>query len=987
MKKQLLASTVLLLTANLSFSQVFINEVSTNTDEIEVFGQTCDWIELYNPSPGWAYLDNFYISDDPEKPQKWCLEGKYKVEPNGYLLILCNDVASGANTNFKLSAEGETILICNKLGDIVDKVTVPKLMPDQSYGRANDGSSTWAIIKTPTPNRTNNSSSAITVEPTMNIQGGFYTAAQSVTITCPDSDATIYYTLDGSMPTEKSRIYSSPIEISETTVLRAAAKNPSLPMGYATTNTFFIRSRNIDIPVVSLSTDADNFYDDKKGIYVKGTNGIPGNCADYPANWNQDWERPIHFEYFTKLHKQVVSIDAGVKIFGSCSRTNNDMKSLRIVARKKEYGEKKIEYKFFENKDIDKFKSLVLRNGGNDFISTMLRDGLITQLCAKYMDVDIQEFQPAAVFLNGQYLGLHNIREKISDHYVQENYGLEHEKVTLLENNAEIIEGNNKEYQELINFVNQNSLTDDANFNYVKSKIDIDNFTDYYIAQLYIDNEDWPNNNIKYWKTDGVNSKWRWILFGTEYSCGVYGKQSNNNSIKRVLVDHDTELGNSKWSSELIKAMLQNESYQNMFLQRFSYHIDHTFNYNNVNKLCDSLQYIMQNEWQYHSSKWYKWLNTQTWNNNINNLKNWFKTRPSNIRNHLQEVFNLEGTFSLTAKTENSKDKILMAGFSKNVSVTGNYYKNTELKLEAKIQDGYQFDHWIVVSKNGNETIKTENITSYPLVIKTNNDTEITLVTKEIEQTTRAPRQFSAQGLVINEICTKNGGQIADEYNNYPAWIEIMNPTSSNIDMAGLFIGNGKDYYYIDDTKSENTVLAPGERLVFFADNHPELGLFHLNFTFSNSGGFVELVQMLPDKTEKIDEIKYPKLSKNQSFGHITDCNGEYVTFVESTPYAANGGKIAETVVLYIPEENLATPTETITRESFNVSIYPNPAKESVTIQGGSDYTTWTIISLTGTTIKNGRGETIQLSDMKTGYYILKITDQNKTSIIKLLKI
>lgn len=989
MKKLLFTAAALLISAQLVKSQVVINEVSTNSDTIEVFGHTDDWIELYNPTPGWVYLNNYYISDNPDKPQKWRLNGTYKIEPNGYLIILCNDAASGANTNFKLSAEGETIVLTNNLGDIVDKVEVPKLMPDQSYGRATDGENTWAVFKSPTPNSTNNNSTAITATPVMSLQGGFYSGAQSVSISCPDRQATIYYTLDGSMPTEKSSVYSSPINITATKVIRAVAKNPKLKMGYAATNTYFIRSRNFDIPVVSLSTDNDNFFDDKIGIYVRGTNGKTGNCAEGAVNWNQDWERPVHFEYFAGVaHKQVVSIDAGVKIFGSCSRTNA-MKSLRIVARKDDYGEKKIEYKFFEHKNIDKFKSIVLRNGGNDFISTMLRDGLITQLCSKHMDVDIQEFQPAAVFLNGEYFGMHNIREKISDHYVQENYGLEHEKIDLLENDAKIIEGSNKDYNDLMKYVENHSLKNDANFNYVASKIDLDNYTDYFIAQLYIDNEDWPNNNIKYWKTQGTNSRWRWILFGTEYSCGVYGKQANVNSLKRVLIDHDTELGNSFWSTVLIRALLENDAYRQMFLQRFSYHIDHTFQYeNNVKPLCDSLQSVMENEWEYHSQRWIQWINTQTWKSNVGNVKNWFYNRPNYIRQYLQEVFNLNGTFYLTAKADINNAKILISWFKTSIYVSGNYYKNTDLKLEAKIPAGYGFDHWQVVYKNGNSVIKTENVTQYPLVLNTTNDVDITLVTKQIPQTDPEPRTTSAQGLVINEIASKNGGQIADEYNHYSGWIEIINPTNQNIDLAGVFIGNGKDYYYIANTESENTVLAPGARVVFFADKQPEKGIFHMNFELSTSGGYIELVQMLPDKTERIDEMKYPKLSKNQSFGHKTDGTGELLIFAEGTPYAANGGKIVEPAPLYVPEQYLSTPVEnTIDTPTITVTVYPNPAKDKLTIKGCSDNPQWTIVTLNGSSVKSGNSVNVDLTNIKSGYYLIRITDNGKTSVVKLLKI
>ena len=987
MKKKLFAAAALLCAAQWANSQVVINEVMTHSDTLEVFGQVCDWIELYNTSPGWVYLKDISISDNPDKPQKWRMNGNYKIEPNGFLTILCNDAASGANTNFKLSAEGETILISDAAGTIIDQVKVPYLMPDQSFGRASDGSDTWAVFKVASPNSQNRTTIARTITPEIDLKGGFYSGAQQVTITCADPNATIYYTLNGSMPTEKSNVYSEPIRVSKTTVIRATAKNPNIKMSDAATNTYFINLRRCDLPVVSLSTDAANFYDDYIGIYVDGKNGIKANCSDGPKNYNQDWERPVHFEYFDHDHKQAVSIDAGVKIFGTCSRFYNAMKSLRIVARKDEYGEKKIEYKFFANKDIDKFKSIVLRDGGNDFQSTMMRDALITQLCSKHMDVDIQELQPAAVFLNGEYLGLHNIREKISDHYIQENYGLEHEIVDLLENkDASIIEGSAKDYKDLIEFVKKYSLSDDKNYEYVKSKIDINNFTDYYIAQLYIDNEDWPNNNIKFWKTNGSNSRWRWILFGAEYSCGVYGGQPNVNSIRRVLVEESTAMGNSAGSARLIKALLQNDSYRDMFLQRFAYHIEQTIAYKNVQTLCDSIKGLMNNEWQYQSQRWYPWLNQQSWSNNVNNLKNWFRNRPSNIMGHLQEVYNLGGTYQLTAKADNNSH-ILLSGYSTKLDISGTYFKNSSLVLDAEFRAGYGFDHWVVTTKNGDEIVSTENITTYPLVLKTDTDVEVTLVSKQIAQSIPDPRTVSAKGLKINEICTKNGGQVADEYNCYPAWIEIMNPTNTAIDLAGLYIGNGKDYYVVPSDESGSTILSPGAKVLFFADNSAYKGIFHASFELSTSGGSVEIVEKVNDKTERIDQVKYPKLSKNQSYGYQTDCQGDFVTFAVSTPYAANNGKIIEPAPFYVPEKNIATPTDNTVEAVSEVVIYPNPAKEHFTIKGCSDNPQWTIITLNGTSVKNGRGVEADVTDLKSGYYIIRISDNGKTDVIKLLKI
>ena len=1118
MSKAVLCAGLVLATQN-AVSQIVINEVSTNSDDIEVFGQTCDWIELYNPTPGYVSMSNFAISDNPDKPRKWVFTDNYRIEPYGFLMILCNDEGSGANTNFKLSAEGETIILSNSNGDIVDSVKVPSLYPDQSFGRATDGAHFWGIFTKPSPNESNNSTEALTTPPKMELQSGFYKGGQKLVITCDDPDAEIYYTINGNTPNTKSTLYKGPISFSSTTVFRAIARNPNLERSSTVeSKTYFVNFRECKLPVVSLITDPANFYDNTKGIYVAGTNGISGNCSDRPVNWNHDWERPVHFEYFDKDHKQVVSLDAGVKIFGSCSRTNA-MKSLRIIARKEQYGEKRIEYKFFANKDIDKFKSIVLRNGGNDFQTTMIRDGLITQLCSKHMDVDIQEFQPAAVFLNGEYLGLHNIREKISDHYIEENYGIKNESVTLLENNSLVIEGSNEEYNNFLNYATSNNLADDYTFNRIKTLIDLDNFTDYYIAQLYVDNEDWPNNNIKYWKSSAKNSRWRWILFGTEYSCGVYGRGPDNNSIKRVFIDHDNELGNSSWSTKLIKSMMKNENYKQMFLQRFAYHIDNTFSSENVRSLADSLRNLMYDEWKYHSDKYYTWIGQSAWWNNINSLINWFERRPRYIREHLQKVFELDGTVNITVKCSNQNAKILLDGYLPKTNISGVYFKGLKMHLTPQLPDNLEFDHWEVVENAGTENATAQQLNTQELTIDPQSDLEITLVVKSRESmefcelghyngaefvelfnnslydfdlsgytiSGNITHQFAAgtivpskgyvtisdqmlktsinqqfteggigtsgslvlknskggtadiieytlgennwpempenssiylnrhgddnnvsgnwqsapvstpgqqsrfvaiEGLKINEICAKNGGTLADENNNYSSWFELVNASMSTINIAGLYIGDGKNYYTVpyDDLKA--TTLATSQRVIFFADGDPSAGMFHTNFKLNGDGGKIEIIQVVNGEAKYVDQAEYPKISKGQSYGLSPDITGTtYATFVKPTPESANKGEIVQIPALYVPQAKVDTPVETVTKSTVTFTIYPNPAKNSFTIRCGNQNPQWEISDLLGSTVKSGKGTEVDVTNLTSGYYIIRIVDGATTAFTKFMKL
>ena len=182
--------------------------------------------------------------------------------------------------------------------------------------------------------------------------------------------------------------------------------------------------------MVSVSTDPVNLWDPMKGIYVEGTNGVEGYCYG-KTNWNQEWERQATFEYFTPDGVKKISTDAGIKINGGCSRTN-PQKSLGVYFRDK-YGPDEIRYPLFNSKNADRFKSIMLRNSGNDFNRTQLQDAMMQTLIMGQMDIDYMAYTPAALYLNGAYWGVQNIREKSSTDYLYTNYGLDEDSVDILE--------------------------------------------------------------------------------------------------------------------------------------------------------------------------------------------------------------------------------------------------------------------------------------------------------------------------------------------------------------------------------------------------------------------------------------------------------------------------------------------------------------------------------------------------------------------------
>ncbi|MCQ2253135.1 MAG: CotH kinase family protein [Bacteroidales bacterium] len=695
MRKTTLSALILLATSGLAQAQIMINEFCAANDTVSIGGHYADWVELYNAGSSNENLRRYALSDNPKNPTKYVIDSDIIIPAGSTRLILCNGLGTGANASFKLSGTGgEHIVLSNPEGKIIDDIAIKPLRKDYSYGRIYDGASEWAVFAVSSPDRPNMESDAMASKPVFSVTPGFYSSRQTVTISSSGS-ATIYYTTNGSEPTKSSTKYTGPITISTTTPLRAMATMQGRVDSEIESGTYFINSQATSLPVISLITERKNFYDNKIGIYVAGTNGITGNCQNEPKNWNQDWERPVHIEYFDKNKKLQISQDAGIKITGSCSRGQN-MKSLRVIARK-EYGDTRLRYKFFDKKDISEFKSIVLRNGGNDFGLTMYRDGLVSGLAGESLDIDVQAFQPCVVFLNGEYLGLHNIREKVSAHYLEENYGVDADMVDILENSGWANEGSQKDYDNLINFVKNNSLKDQANYNKVAAQMDIDNFIDYWCAQIYIDNEDWPNNNIKWWRTQGTGGKWRWIMFGAEFSCNIYGGSPDRNSVYNAIDINSDAWGTkpTSWGNLLMRRLLENDGFRSHFIQRMAYLMDHTYNYDRVSEFADSLQSLIRNDYPKLAERWPDWWSyTWDWESRCRNMKEWFQNRPMYIEQHMQNYFGVGPRYQLEASSDNSNTKFSLNGSMPTANINGQYFSGATVELGARLPQGIQVDYW-----------------------------------------------------------------------------------------------------------------------------------------------------------------------------------------------------------------------------------------------------------------------------------------------------
>ncbi|MCP5063519.1 MAG: T9SS type A sorting domain-containing protein, partial [Ignavibacteriae bacterium] len=513
--------------------------------------------------------------------------------------------------------------------------------------------------------------------------------------------------------------YNSPISIETSKVVKAIFIEDGKLPSQIITKSFFI-NEEIDLPIISISTEPKNLWDDKIGIYTIGTNGI--ERWEVNANYWQEWERPAHFEYFNESKQKVVNQGIAIAINGA--RRNMLHKSMRIFARA-EYGSKQIDYKFFSEKDISEFSSLVLRNGGYpEFRFTLFADGFIQNLLADEMDIDYQAYQPTILFMNGEYWGIYNIREKQNEEYIASNHNVDKNNLDILEYNMGVIEGDKNHYSHLLNFIDQNDLQEPSNYDSIKSWIDINEYINYQISQIYMANLDWPANNIKKWRPRTKDGKWRWLLFDVDFGFGLSGKYDHN-TIEFATEPDSEEWNNKPWSTYLLRNLLVNSDFKNSFLQRFALFISYSFNPERVNAYIDNFQNRIRKEIPYHINRWAigcspgnpeskdgcTFDTIDKWEEAINVRREFANLRPKFMRKHLMEYFSVADTNEIIVNSEGELGEIYLNNVKVRLGQEATIFSGINLELVAIPKVGYKFTRWEgdIYSNDDNLKIVVEN--------------------------------------------------------------------------------------------------------------------------------------------------------------------------------------------------------------------------------------------------------------------------------------
>jgi len=626
------------------------------------------------------------------------------------------------HSNFKLS-EQEDIIVFDSIGNIVDQKKILSSNTFISEGRIPDASGNWCYISSPSPDSSNNNSvcfNGVTTIPQISLNSGFYNTPQYVTIN--SSNTEVYYTINGDVPDTNDFLYSDTLFLDSTTVLSFRSYKSSLIASSVVDRTYIINEDNYGLPVFSIITDSLNLWDWNNGIYVLGANGDT-TFPYYNANWRQGWSKWSRLEYFDKNKINQAYEEFELKIHGRFS-TVYPQKSFRLDFKSIYSGDLEVPI-ISQKSHVLNYNNINLRNGGQNNNKSKLLDGFFSMLADK-TNIDVMGYEPCILYLNGVYWGVYNIREKMDEYYVESNHNLNKDSIDLINANSvypKIYSGSDLHF---INLQHQLLNMDHYSFSFfeiLEEGFDIENMIDYFIFELYIGNRDWlgyHGNNIKLWKPQSENAKWRFMLYDTDNSFKT-GFGANFDCITYSLngTNADSKL------SKLLEKCMKNPEFKCRFGNRYTDLINTIFHPDYFDKVLDSLKIEIEDAMPKHINKWKRpFLNTfigdfsnsldsiEDWKYYIDDIKDYNISRRSFAINHLENYFNLFPSFfiGLNVVPNNSGkikiNSIIPETYPWKETFLSNSCSNTFIALA---DSGYVFDYWdidyIIPFKMYNDTI------------------------------------------------------------------------------------------------------------------------------------------------------------------------------------------------------------------------------------------------------------------------------------------
>lgn len=589
---------------------LIINEVMNSNDHyLKHNGEYYDWIELYNNTDKTINLSDYTLTTDDNDKEMYSLPN-VELKKHEYFVVMASGNKGLSNdkyqhTNFKLSSKESLYLYNNS--KLVDAYFISEIPKGYSYGRGEESGIYYYSSPTPAKKNVGDGYFEVSYAPSFSIKPGIYD--EDKVIVELKGEGTIYYTLDGEIPTRNSKVYKEPLFLDKTTVIRAITIEPNKVSSSITTGSYIINEGHT-LPVLSISLP--------DYLFKKLNQNLDDTSLTVSA----------HAELYEK--DSSFSIDCGMKLFGGQTRfIPKKSFALKFTSL---YGPSKLEYKVFDNRDTIKYDTLVIRSGSQDSEGAMFRDELATSIMDDYGTVDVQAYKPVILYINGNYWGIYFIREKVDDKFISNHYEIDDKNTNIIRIDNDISEGSIKDYQALVNYVRNHDMSKDDNYKYVTEKLDIDNYIDFWVGELYTTNNDIVN--MRFFNNPDIDSgKWKMIFYDFDYAFYNYSK----NYIKWMM--NKDGLGDRKYDNSLLRGLMQNEKFRLRFVERLSYNLKNVWTDDNLNKRYDELYNLLKPEMKRNQERWNSTYND--WLEECQKLKNYLKYRREYLLNDVQDYFGL----------------------------------------------------------------------------------------------------------------------------------------------------------------------------------------------------------------------------------------------------------------------------------------------------------------------------------------------------------
>ena len=708
MKKLLFLLTVLIGAVLPSHAQLIINEIMQSNidcvmDDINEFPDS--WVELYNAGDEAVMLGQFKLGVSNNAAEAWQLPSR-TIGSHQYILLYCDKEDTGHHAPYRIDSGKSDGIWLFQNGEIADCVLKLKKQPapNIAYGRETDGSEKWGYQATPTPGAANCGKlcSDLLGDPVFSKPGQVFTNGGRIRlfITLPEGapeGTVIRYTTDGSEPTAESPVFS-PFFIGSTKVVRAKLFCDGYLSPRSTTHSyiFFPSERALTLPVVSIVTDDKYLNDPKIGIYVDGT------YQSGTENYRFDWRRPINFEYFETGGKaSELNQLCETRIQGGATRTN-PLKSLAVYANKR-FGEKRFSYEFFPDQKpgLTEFKSIVLRNAGNDFDYLYLRDIIAQRTMASHADLDWQAWRPVIVYINGVYKGIENIRERSNEDNIYTNYdGLE--DVDLVENWNDLKEGDMEHLNAFKAFFNEHGHT----MAEYEKWVDCQEFINLMAMNAYYNNIDFPGNNIVLWRPRTDDGRWRFIAKDVDYTMHLYNQDDYNYKYFDWLYWKEYD-PNHNWgandyeATRLFRRLMEDADFNREFIDHMAVYMGDFLNYEGTWKVWEPMYNQIKTEYPHHRKLYNEWW--PNYNDEMDKVKTWLKKRTNFMYQHLADYYKLGSPLPfLVNVTLDEADREALQFVMNGVPLSegqfvGRFFKDREVVLEGKPGNGKKVTGWNII--------------------------------------------------------------------------------------------------------------------------------------------------------------------------------------------------------------------------------------------------------------------------------------------------